>query len=246
MASKLTTVRARSADDLKVKWKDDRHRMNEILNRLGAEFEPWSRYTDDPFLLLLGTVLSQNTNWRNTRTAYNRLTAKFRTPKQLAMADEHEIRELIRPAGLFRMKSKRLKDISRVISEKYGGNLGLVLSMPHEKARQELLSLPGVGYKTADVVLAFGAGRDVLPVDTHVFRISKRLGFASPKDDHEQVRAKLEKVTHVGRRSHAHMFLIQLGRRYCRARNPLHEICPINDLCPIGIRYTVQGSSSRV
>ncbi len=237
MAPNLTTVRARAVYDLNLKRGDERRRMVEILDRLGAEFEPWRRYTDDPFLLLVGTVLSQNTNWRNTRTAYNRLIARFRTPRQLATADEREIRELIRPAGLFRMKSKRLKDISRVILEKYGGNLGSVLRMPPEKAREELLSFPGVGYKTADVVLAFGAGRDVLPVDTHVFRIAKRLGFASPNDDHEQIKLKLEKVTPVGRRGHAHMFLIQLGRRYCRARNPLHERCPINDLCPIGSRY---------
>ena len=244
MASNLTTVRARPTDDLKVKWKDDRHRMTEILNRLGAEFEPWGRYTDDPFLLLVGTVLSQNTNWRNTRTAYNRLTAKFRTPEQLANANLLEIQKLIRPAGLYREKSKRLKEISRAVLEKYGGDLRKVLRKPADGARKELLSLSGVGYKTADVVLAFGAGRDVLPVDTHVFRISKRLGFASPKDDHEQVRAKLEKVAPAGGRSQAHMLLIQLGRRYCRARNPLHEECPINDFCPIGIRYTTQMPSS--
>lgn len=244
MAPNLTTVRARAVEDLKLKRRGERRRIVKILDRLGAEFEPWRHYTDDPFLLLVGTVLSQNTNWRNTRTAYDRLTAKFRTPRRLAMADEREIRELIRPAGLFRMKSKHLKEISRVISEKYGGNLSSVLRMPPEKARRELLSLPGVGYKSADVVLAFGAGRDVLPVDTHVFRIAKRLGFASVNDDHEQVRLKLEKVTPVGRRGHAHMFLIQLGRRYCRARNPLHEICPINDLCPIGSRYLRRKMSS--
>ena len=74
--------------------------MTEILNRLGAEFEPWRRYTDDPFLLLVGTVLSQNTNWRNTRTAYNRLTARFKAPEQLAGADAREIQKLIKPAGL--------------------------------------------------------------------------------------------------------------------------------------------------
>ena len=244
MASKLTTVRARSADDLKVKWNDDRHRMTEILNRLGAEFEPWSRYTNDPFLLLVGTVLSQNTNWRNTRTAYRRLTAKFRTPKQLANADVREIQKLIRPAGLYREKSKRLREISRAVLEKYGGDLRAVLRKPTNEARKELLSLSGVGYKTADVVLAFGAGRDVLPVDTHVFRIAKRLGFASPSDDHEQVRVKLERITPAGRRGQVHMFLIQLGRRYCRARNPLHEICSINSFCPIGIRYLKRVRSS--
>lgn len=234
MASNIITVRARSADDLKVKWNDDQRRMAEILDRLGAEFEPWSRYTDNPFLLLVGTVLSQNTNWRNTRTAYNRLTAKFRTPEQLANANLQEIQKLIRPAGLYREKSKRLRELSRVLLERYGGNLRAILKGEADEARRELLSLPGVGYKTADVVLAFGAGRDVLPVDTHVFRISKRLGFASPKDDHEQVRVKLERITPKGRRAQAHMFLIQLGRRYCRARNPLHETCPINDLCPAG------------
>lgn len=211
--------------------------MAEILKRLSAKFEPWRRFPRDPFLLLVSTVLSQNTNWHNTRTAYDRIVARFRTPKQLAMAEERKIRELIRPAGLYRMKSKRLKEISHVILEKYGGDLNSVLRMPYKKAREELLLLPGVGHKTADVVLAFGAGRDVLPVDTHVFRISKRLGFAAPGDDPDQVKIKLEAATPRGRRADAHMFLIELGRRQCRTRNPLHEACPINDLCPIGIRY---------
>lgn len=211
--------------------------MAAILGRLAAEFEPWRRYTDDPFLLLVGTVLSQNTNWRNTRTAYNRLTSRFRTPERLASAEVREIRELIRPAGLHREKSKRLREISCAVLERYGGDLGAVLRKPVEEARAELLSLPGVGYKTADVVLAFGAGRDVLPVDTHVFRVAKRLGFAAPKDNPEQVRMKLEKVTPAGKRRDVHMFLIQLGRRYCRARNPLHKKCPINDKCPTGVRH---------
>ncbi len=237
MVPKPTTVRTTTAPGLNLNQKRERRRMAKIINRLGREFKPWHHFTRDPFLLLVSTVLSQNTNWRNTRTAYDRLTARFRTPKQLAVAEEGEIRELIQPAGLYRMKSKRLKEISRVILEKYGGDLNSVLRMPYEKARMELLSLPGVGYKTADVLLAFGAGRDVLPVDTHVFRIAKRLGFASTMDDHEQVRVKLERVTPAGKRGHTHMLLIQLGRRYCRARNPLHHRCPINDLCPIGIRY---------
>ncbi|MDI6642445.1 MAG: endonuclease III [Candidatus Hodarchaeaceae archaeon] len=236
MALKSVTIQAGAAGDLKDRQAGPR-RMDMILNRLGAEFEPWRRYTDDPFLLLVGTVLSQNTNWRNTRAAYNRLTSRFRTPAQLANADVREIRELIRPAGLHREKSKRLREISRAVLEKYGGNLNSVLQKPVEEARRELLSLPGVGFKTADVVMAFGAGKDVIAVDTHVFRISKRLGLASHKDNHEQVKAKLESVTSAGRRRDAHMLLVELGRRYCRARNPLHQECPINDLCPIGVRH---------
>jgi len=208
--------------------------MTEILNRLGAEFEPWRRYTDDPFLLLVGTVLSQNTNWRNTRTAYNRLTARFKTPEQLAGAEAREIQKLIRPAGLHRMKSKRLKQLAKVVYERYGGDLGSVLRMPVEDARRELLSLPGVGYKTADVLLVFAGGQDVLPIDTHLFRIAKRLGIAPPKVGYEEVRLRLEGLIPSSLRGEAHMLLIQHGRRYCRARGPLCGKCPISDLCPIG------------
>lgn len=211
--------------------------MIEILNRLGAEFKLWRRYTDDPFLLLVGTVLSQNTNWRNTRVAYDRLTTKFKTPKHLAGADAREIQRLIKPAGLHQMKARRLKQLARIIRERHGGDLGSVLRMPLEEARQELLSLPGVGHKTADVVLVFAAGRDVLPVDTHIFRISRRLGIAPPEAGYEEVRLRLEELTPSGRREEAHMLLIQHGRRYCRAHNPLCGQCPVSDLCPIGIRH---------
>jgi len=215
---------------------DDEKRIVAILKSLGSEFKPWRRFTDDPFLALVSTVLSQNTNWRNTKTAYECLTSKFRTPRQIAGADEREIQKLIRPAGLHRIKSKRLRELARAICERYGGNIGHVLKKPLAEARQELLSLPGVGYKTADVVLAFSAGRDVLPVDTHIFRISKRLGFAAPKDNHEKVRIKIEALVPVGRRGEAHMLLIQHGRRYCRAIRPLCVECPVSNYCPkIGV-----------
>ncbi len=236
MALKPVTNRARVAGDLKDRRTNDRRRMVTILDRLGAEFGLWRRYTDDPFLLLIGTVLSQNTNWRNTRAAYDRLVAKFKTPRQLARADVREIQKSIKPAGLYRMKSRRLKELAQIICQRYDGNFGPVLRKPFEAARQELLSLPGVGYKSADVLLLFGARRDVLPIDTHIFRISKRLGFAARGDDHEEVRIKLEKLVQRGRRGEAHIFLIQHGRRYCRARNPLCGECPINRFCSIGIR----------
>jgi endonuclease III len=232
MAPKLPTERIKSDKNLNA----GQVRMRAILDRLGKEFKPWRPYTDDPFLLLVGTVLSQNTNDRNSLPAYERLVAKFKTPEQITGADEREIQELIRRAGLYKIKSKRLKEISRVVLEKYDGDLSRIMKKPTEDARKELLSLPGVGFKTADVVLAFGAGRGVFPVDTHVFRVSKRLGFANKNDDHEQVKQALEAVTPPGRRIKGHVFLIQLGRRHCRARNPLHSECPINSFCPIGIR----------
>lgn len=236
MALNPVTNRARAARDLKGGRASGRRRMRMILNRLGTEFELWRRYTDDPFLLLVGTVLSQNTNWRNTRAAYNRLIAKFRTPEQLARAEVREIQKLIKPAGLYRMKSRHLNELARIVLEQYHGDLSTLLRKPPEEARRELLSLPGIGYKTADVLLVFGAGRDVLPIDTHIFRISKRLGFAPHKANYEEVKSDLEELTPSGRRGEAHVLLIQHGRHYCLARNPLCSKCPINDLCPIGIR----------
>jgi endonuclease-3 len=183
-------------------------------------------------MVLVRTVLSQNTNWRNTKVAFDNLASRFEIPSQFARADLHTIEELIRPAGLYKAKAKNLRGLARVVQEKYGGDLGQVLGKPPEEARQELLTLPGVGYKTADCVLLFAAGRDVLPVDTHVARIAGRMGFAGLHDDREKIKRKLEDLIPQGRRGEAHLLLIQLGRRFCRALNPLCNECPVNLLCP--------------
>ncbi|MGQ9788252.1 MAG: endonuclease III domain-containing protein [Candidatus Hadarchaeaceae archaeon] len=233
MSRKLPLDRFTHAENLKTK----RQRMTAILNKLSKVFNPWQLHSDDPFLLLVRTVLSQNTNDHNSFAAFTKLTSKFKTPDQLARAKLREIEKLIKIGGLYQQKAKRLKEISKHILSKYAGNISPVLEKPTEDARKELLSLPGVGSKTADIMLAFGAGHDVLPVDTHVFRVSKRLGFAEDKDGYEKVKMKLELATPLGRRVEGHLMLIQLGRKFCRARNPLHSKCPIKLLCPVGTRY---------
>lgn len=209
----------------------DRRRIIEILDRLSAEFELWEYQSKNPFEVLVQTVLSQNTNWRNTRLAFDRLVQKFKKPQQLARADPKEIQRLIQPAGLHKMKSMQLKQIAQIVCEKYGGDLQKIIRKPIEEARRELLTLPGVGYKTADCVLLFAGKRDVLPIDTHIFRVAERLGFTSAGDDYEEVKSRLEALVPRGRRGETHILLIQHGRRYCRARAPLCKDCPINDLC---------------
>ncbi|MEA1904915.1 MAG: endonuclease III [Candidatus Hadarchaeota archaeon] len=211
---------------------NDRHRASEVVDRLSAEFQLRLPPRGNPFMVLVRMVLSQNTNWRNTRVAFDNLISRFGTPSQLAGADMHTIEGLIRSAGLYKAKAKNLRELARVVQEKYGGDLGQVLREPPEEARRELLTLPGVGYKTADCVLLFAAGREVLPVDTHVARIAKRLGFAGPRDDREEIKRKLEGLIPQGKRGEAHLLLIQLGRRFCRALNPLCDECPVNLLCP--------------
>lgn len=211
---------------------DRRSRMQEILDRLSSEFQLSWPTGRDPFLTLVATVLSQNTNSKNAEKAFRELASKFSSPADLSEADLGEIQEMIKPAGIYRVKSKKLRELARLVQRKHDGSLKDLLARPLEEARKELLSMPGVGPKTADCVLLFAGDRDVLPVDTHVARTAKRLGFAKSKDDPEKVKEKLERLLSRGQRGPAHLLLIELGRTYCRAINPRCDDCPIEDLCP--------------
>lgn len=207
-------------------------RARKMIKRLDSEFKIDRPTKSDPFLSLVRTVLSQNTHRRNTRRAFENLTSKYVSPSELAAADPEELEALIRPAGLYRSKARVLKNLADIILNEYGGDLERVLKKPPDEAREELLSMKGVGPKTADCVLFFGGGRDVLPVDTHVARTAKRLGFADPDDGPKGVKHELEPLIPKGKRGKAHLLLIELGRKYCKARKPLCEKCSVEDLCP--------------
>ena len=186
-----------------------------------------------PFQTLILTILSQNTNDKNSRQAFQNLSRSFPiTPKSLASADEEDIRRAIRVAGLYRNKSKTIKHLAEVVLNKFNGDLTPVLKMPLDQAREILLSLPGIGPKTADVFLLFCGNKPTIPVDTHVFRVSKRLEL-SPKDaDYEGVRRSLQEVYPPNEYLALHLLLISLGRTFCKSRKPMCESCPLLDLCP--------------
>lgn len=212
-----------------------KRRATQFLHVLRSNFSipQWADAPKDPFEVLIMTVLSQATADRNTERAFRNLSKRFLiTPKSLAGARVEEIEAAIRVAGLYRNKSKVMKEISRLILEKFGGSLNFIHSLPLEEARKTLTSLPGVGPKTADVVLLFCAGKPTLPIDTHVNRVSKRLGLAPPNADYEGVRGALQSVYSPKDYLPVHLLLISLGRRYCKARNPLCKSCPVNTLCP--------------
>jgi len=193
----------------------------------------WVHSVRNPFQTLIVTVISQNTAARNTARAFENLSKKFSiTPKALASADAKEIEDAIRVAGLYRNKSRAIKALSRMVLERFGGSLEFIYSTPFEEARRILLSMPGVGPKTADVILLFCAGRPTLPVDTHVNRVSKRLGLVPPNADYEGVRQALQSHFPPKEYLPVHLLFIELGRRYCRARNPLCKACPVRGLCP--------------
>jgi len=187
----------------------------------------------DPFKTLIVTILSQNTNDKNTRKAFERLSNNFRIdPETLAKAHVKQLEASLKVAGLYRNKARVIKEISKIMNEKYHDDLWQILSKPVDQARRDLMLLPGVGPKTADVVLLFAANRPTVPVDTHVNRVSRRLGLASENGGYEVVREALQSLYHPRDYLAIHLLLIAHGRRFCRARFPLCMACPLNELCP--------------
>jgi endonuclease-3 len=193
----------------------------------------WAKKKQDPFKTLVNTIISQNTADRNTERAFEALSKSFETnPEVLAKAKISEIEGAIKVAGLYKSKAKTIKQASITIQEKYCGTLGPILSLPLEEARKTLMQFPGVGPKTADVVLLFSAKRPTLPVDTHVNRVSKRLGFAPEKGDYETVRSSLQSLFDPADYLEVHMLLIEHGRKTCKASRPLCRQCLVNKCCP--------------
>jgi endonuclease-3 len=210
-------------------------RANEILRILEHNFEvpePWS-IASDPFKVLVRTIISQSTAEANTRRAYLNLSRKTSiNPVSLAETEVTEIEDALRVAGLYRNKSRILKKTAELVLEKFKGSLSFIYTSPMEEARTKLMSLPGVGPKTADIVLLFSAGKSTLPVDTHVNRISKRLKLVPQNGNHETVRKALQRLYPSKEYFNVHMLFIALGRKYCKAQKPLHFACPVRDLCP--------------
>jgi endonuclease-3 len=185
------------------------------------------------FETLVQTILSQNTNDRNSEAAMRRLRKRYKiNPRTLSKARVNELIPCIRQAGLYRSKAPRIIEASRIIEERYGGRLAKVLEHPYEEAKEELMTLPGVGPKTADILLAFVAKNPVIPVDTHIARVTKRLGIARPRADYEEIRTSLEALIPPSDRVRVHLSIIAFGREVCKAPTPRCSICPVNESCP--------------
>jgi endonuclease-3 len=185
------------------------------------------------------TILSQNTADCNTARAFEALSKQFEiSPEVLAQADLSQIEAAIRVAGLYKNKARAIEEAARILLEKYQGTLQTILSLPINEARKALMQFPGVGPKTADVVLLFSSNQPTIPVDTHVNRVSKRLGFAAPNANYEAVRQALQSLYDPHDYLNVHLLLIAHGRRYCRAQHPLCDDCPINTCCPTKGRWS--------
>jgi endonuclease-3 len=193
----------------------------------------WTKAKRDPFETLIVTIISQNTADRNTARAFESLSNRFEIkPEVLAKAGTSQIEESLKTAGLYRNKAKTIKQVARIVFEEFHGSLQPILALPLEEARKTFIQMPGVGPKTADVVLLFSAKQSTIPVDTHVNRVAKRLGFVPANGDYEAVRLSLQSLYDPSDYLAVHVLLIAHGRRYCKARRPLCEQCPVNIYCP--------------
>jgi endonuclease-3 len=203
-----------------------------ILRRTFA-MPKWTEAKRDPFETLIVTVISQNTAGRNTARAFENLSKRFEiTPEVLAKAENSQIEESLKVAGLYKNKAKAIKQVSKTILETYHGTLVPILSLPLEEARKVLIQFPGIGPKTADVVLLFSAKQPTIPVDTHVNRVAKRLGLTTVNGDYEAVRKSLQLLYNPSDYLAVHVLFIAHGRKYCKAWRPLCEQCPVNMHCP--------------
>jgi endonuclease-3 len=181
---------------------------------------------------LVSTILSQNTNDVNRDRGFNSLRAKFPTWEQVRDANPQEVIEAIRPAGLANQKGPRIQQVLRSITEERGTlNLGFLADLPLEEARAWLTKFNGVGPKTAAIVLCFSLNMPAFPVDTHIYRVSGRIGLRPEKMTVEQAHPHLESVFPPETYYAAHLNLIRLGREVCGARKPDCPQCPIRELC---------------
>ena len=208
---------------------DRRSLAEEVARRLVRAYGRRNRRIDDPFDVLVRTILSQNTTDVNSHRAFRRLKERFPTAADLASAAVEDIEDAIRAGGLHQRKAQVIKSVAQVIRDR---GIDLRELEPRE-LQQLLLSLDGVGPKTVACVLLFGLGTDVLPVDTHVYRVSRRIGLIG-EVTRERAQAQLELITPPRIRYQLHLLLIEHGRRVCRARNPSCDRCVLHDICRYG------------
>ena len=214
-------------------------RVRTILNRLRKRFgelEPPRRA--DPLDELILTVLSQHTSDLNAERAFDALRAAYPTWVDVVRAPAIAVADTIRSGGLANTKAPRIQEILRAVHERESRfDLSRLRGFSDEEARTYLTSLPGVGPKTAAVVLSFALGRDAIPVDTHVHRASKRLGLVPSTASAERADRLLHDLVPDGLRTQLHVALIRLGREICKAPIPRCRACPLKDLCPSAPRY---------
>lgn len=206
-----------------IKEKDQEALQNivDTLRRVYGTAKPGLNY-ENPFELLIATILSAQCTDERVNSITAILFKKYRTPESIVAMEEIELVEIIRSCGLFRMKSKHIRETCGILISDYGGRV--------PRTREDLMRLPGVGRKTANVVLSQAFGKPAIAVDTHVMRVSGRIGLAASKSP-DKIEQELMKIFKEEEWGAAHLWLIHHGREICTARNPKCSLCMIKSGC---------------
>lgn len=216
-------------------------RVGAVLAALTAAYgAPQPLTMQPPLDELIQTVLSQNTSDLNTARAFAGLRSRFSDWGAVAHAPTSEVADAIRSGGLANTKAPRIQHMLAAIHTQVGSyDLEFLRRLPDHEAAAWLTSLPGVGPKTAACVLLFSLGKPALPVDTHVHRVARRLGFVPATADAAQTQPLLEALVPAAERYTAHLLLIEHGRRTCHARRPACHACAVVQRCPSAFEFSV-------
>jgi len=211
-----------------------RTKVRRIIELLEREYGvPHRSRRSDPLESLIVTILSQNTNDINRDKAYRNLRERFRSWQEMHDAPEQEIAKAIHVGGLANIKSKRIKEILHSIKGDRGNfDLSFLRDLPPQEAEKALLSHKGVGLKTAKCVVLFSLGKDVFPVDTHVHRLSKRLGLVPERATRQRTHELMAGLVPPEKMHSFHLNLLAHGRKVCKARDPRCPDCLLRRLCP--------------
>lgn len=204
-----------------------------VYRRLAEVYgEPRWDDASPPLDQLVNTILSQNTNDRNRDVAYNSLRARFATWEDVRDADPQVVMDAIRPAGLANQKGPRIQSVLRQITEERGElDLNFLFDLSPEEALAWLMRFKGVGPKTASIVLQFSLAKPAFPVDTHVYRVTGRIGLRPARMTADQAHAFLATLFTHDQYGPGHLNIIRLGREICHARKPSCPICPVREMC---------------
>jgi endonuclease-3 len=201
-----------------------------------AHLDELAKEVQDPFKILISTMLSARTRDENTRQATNNLFKNFNTPKLIADANIEELERLIYKSGFYKVKAARIKEVSRIIHENYKDKVPNNID--------ELIKLPGVGRKIGNCVLVYAFKIPAIPVDTHVHRISNRLGWvktSSPDKTETALKDKVPKNLWLK----LNRLFVRFGQEICLPLNPQCEACPINELCPKDFSMEIKSKSKK-
>lgn len=202
-------------------YKDVFDRIDESIEG-EAHLDQLARKKQNPFKILISTILSARTRDSNTEEATKTLFAKFNTPELIANAKVEELENLIFKSGFYRVKAVRIKEVSQIIKDKYHS------VVPDDF--ENLISLPGVGAKTANCVLVYAFKVPAIPVDTHVHRISNRLGWIKTKKP-EETEKELKKIIPKDQWIRVNRLFVRFGQEICLPNRPKCDLCPINSIC---------------